>query len=227
MKMIKSGIKFSTSTDARRGSTLLIVMGICMVLMVTGIALTKMTNQASFMARHQHDWARALAVAEAGVSDMISHLTTDYATWYHNATDTMAYSDGSNVVTTATNTAGNVIIRSTGYVNGVEREVILELLGTQVDVNDRLWAFAEGLLSDGVVVMETGAPEINGDAHANGQFNLINGTINGNLSSAGLVNQTGGTVSGSSTSKTDPVEIPTFDFDAYKTKSQNGGLDLN
>ena len=171
----------TTRSQKRKGSTLLVVMGTATVLLICGTAISFMTSQMSKSVIFYRDRGQALSIAEAGVSDMVAKLRTNYQMWINNS-NTMAFSTGTTTVQASAQTNGNILIDSTAWVGDVEVRTVMETLGTSTDPRDLAWGFGEGLLADGVVVMETGAPEIHGDAHANSTFNLVNGDIDGNLS---------------------------------------------
>ncbi len=212
-----------TGFEKRRGSTLLVVMGMATVLMISGAAISFMTANMSHSVIHYRDRGQALSIAEAGIADMVAKLRTNYTMWI-GSTNLSAFSTGSNSVSATVQTNGNILLSSTGWVGDVAQTTVMETLGTTVDPRDVAWGQGSGLLSDGIVIMETGAPTVNGGAHSNGDFNLVNGVINGDLSSAATVNQTGGTVSGTVTSTTEPVTIPGFAFDTYLSLAQSGGI---
>ena len=208
------------------GSILLIVTGIAALLLVSGLAFTSMAGNATYRVMRIRDHAQAQAIAEGGIADMIARMRTNYNMWV-GATNAVTLAEGAFVVETELLTNGNVLITSVGTVGGVDVTTVVETLDANTDPRDTSWTFGEGLLADGIVVMETGAPEIDGDAHSNSLFDMDNGDITGNLTSADQVIVNHGTVSGATLDSDDgitSVEIPGFDFAAYRTEAQSGGL---
>lgn len=211
---------------SKQGSILLIVTGISAILLISGMAFTKMSGNATYRVMRIRDHSQAQALAEGGVADMIARMRTNYNAWV-GATNTVVHGEGGFTVWTRELTNGNVLITSVGTVAEVSVTTIVETLDEGTDPRDVSWEFGEGLLADGVVIMETGAPEIDGDAHSNSNFIMENGEITGNLSSADQVTVNHGTVSGTALDSDDgisTIDIPAFDFAAYREEAQAGGL---
>jgi len=171
-----------TTTDSvagsrarREGQTFVIVMMLTGILMIAGASLTFLTSNAAFSSRKINNGARALAIAEAGIADRISKMTTNYNGWA-NASNSASYGGGSySVVGTRSTNLINVIIRSTGMLGVDRRTVAVELLGTIYMLWDRV-VDVEGAIVAGGNVQISNQANIYGDICANG--NVETGTGN-------------------------------------------------
>ena len=219
-------MKTRKNTCSRKGSAFIVVMGIIGVLMIAGISMTLMTGHAAFTSRKLYAGEQALAIAESGVADTISKMTTNYVYWMQSS-NSASYAGGDFYVSTSfdTNTA-HVVINSVGVFAGERREVAMELLGTLWDLYDRSIGIAGAIICGGNATLETSAMTVNGGIHANGD--IINTTgnpeINGDLSAVGssdIVAESGFTT----TTNAEPIVVPSYlPLDPWKDLAQAGGL---
>ncbi len=213
-------------TRSKRGSVLLTVVGLVTIMLLVGIGVSWMTAQAAFTSRKMLSASRALAIAEAGVADVLAIMSTNY-----NAGVGIAYSkafgDGEFSITTALDeTSGNVLISSTGVFDDETRTTRLELMGDMYAGWNALMGNAV-MVAQGDIILSTSALRITGRVHANG--NIIkeggaNPPIEGNLTAGGTIGVT--PQSGFVAVENHPqVSVPTyFPLDDWKAAAQSGGL---
>lgn len=206
----------NTHKQKKEGSAILIVMCIASILLISGIALSFMAANASHMSRKINNQARALAVAEAGIADMINKMTTNYSGWRDLMTNTDSYGEGSYTASTLTDTnTGHVIVTSVGTLGNDVRTTVIELLGTIWDLYNATFDIADAIISGGDIILKSSAITINGGIHSNGSIikEAGNPTINGDVSAVG-----GSEVTASGTNNTttnaSPLIVPDYrDFD--------------
>ncbi len=213
--------------DARRGgSALVIVMCLAGVLLLASLSLIMTTGTMARQSHRIYRGVQALAIAEAGVADVIEKMGTNYEDWV-DTVYTQAFADGSFVVSTRTDEAtGNVTIWSDGAIGDEARTTVVELLGDTDSMRNRALGAGDAMLAEGDITLDTGAIRVNGSCHANQNVLHTTGntTINGDVSACGVVevNVTSGhTV----TPNADNVTIPTWlPFTEWKEAAQNGGI---
>ncbi len=218
----------ATRPGARSGSALITVMGLILLMLLTTATVTLMTGQSAFRSRKTLRASRALAIAEAGIADVIDRMHTNYAAaigiQYGND-----YAGGHFDVTTSLDAAsGNILISSVGRFDEETRTTRLELLGDRYAMWDALLGEC-AIVAGGDITLETAAPDITGRVHANRNILHSQGNIrvNGNLTAGGVVQiapQPGYVaVPGHA-----PVVIPNFlPFDAWRQRAIEGGLYYN
>lgn len=210
------------------GSAFVIVIMLTGILMIAGASLTYLTGNAGFKARKLLNGVRALAVAEAGVSDMISKMSTNYTYWANNRSNSASFGGGTFSVTTKYNTNNaHVLISSTGIVDNDRRTTVLELLGNRYDLYDSTLGIDGAIVAGGNVTLDTGALTINGRVHANGSIlreASATPKVNGNITACGTI-AFSPEAGYSASAGVMPIEIPTFlPFDQWKTLAINGGI---
>ncbi|MFA5342987.1 MAG: hypothetical protein WC381_03380 [Kiritimatiellia bacterium] len=211
--------------DGRSGSALVVVLGISLVLMLAGVTMVVLSRQSMHRIQRMAHYAQAQAVAEAGIADMIAKLGTNYAFWQSNAYTAPFFSNGAYHVTTQLQTNGNVLITSDGIYMEASNRTIMELLGTVQTHWNELYDTNSAILSDGLITLATGAYDIYGNVHANGNVSLANGTVNGDVTAGGTVNGSSGvtgTISNGAPLSPVPPSGP-FNFDSYRQMATNGG----
>ena len=226
-------MKQSFSRKTNSGSVMLVVMLICGILMLSSAAILGLAANAGFRMRRQLVDSQALQVAEAGIADMIGRLSDDYVKW-QNSTNASTFSDGEYRVVSRVDAGGNVIVTSEGRIGNVSRVASIELLGTDRDRNDELFSVDGAILSGGDVRFRTAAFTIRGGVHSNQRVTSSNGAQNGDFF-AGIANDAPGTISAVNTignlqgqhqPNSQERELPTFNFDSYRTLAQEGGIYL-
>ena len=208
----------------QRGSAILIVIGLIFLMGLITAMMAAVTGQASYRVKKTLSLSSSLAIAEAGVADVIDIMNTNYM-----AGVGIAYSEdfggGSYTVKTAMDAlSGNILITSTGIFNGETRTTCLELLGDKFAIWSALAAEC-AIIADGDVTLETAAPEIEGRVHANGNILHSSGNIKvlGDLTANGIVQITA--QPGFQSIPSHPrVSVPTYlPFDAWRDLAQSGG----
>ncbi len=172
----------------QRGSALLIVLGLVFLMGLSTAIMATMTGQAAFRVRKTLRFSSSLAIAEAGIADVIDIMNTNYSAGV-GITYSEDFGGGSYTVKTASDAAsGNVLISSTGTFEGETRTTCLELLGDQYAMWSTLAAEC-AIIADGDITIETAAPEIVGRIHANGDIlhSIGNIKIDGDLTANGIV----------------------------------------
>ncbi|MCA1808414.1 MAG: hypothetical protein ABR497_10515 [Kiritimatiellia bacterium] len=217
-----------TGRRARAGSVLMVVMCLSGVLVMAGMFMVIMTNQAAARTRRMTDSSRALALAEAGVADLVSRLTTNYNQW-RDTTLSADFGGGSYSVVTETQSNGNVLVTSEGTLHGVTRTTVVELLGTLQDINDALFSLDGVILAGTHVEFTTAAFSINGNVHANGDITSAQGAQNGDFLSNTVVSAAGaiGNLSvpvGQQQPGSPAQDLPEFNFDSYRQMAIDGGV---
>lgn len=226
---MKTNIKNKLGSEdmtRKAGSALVIVMCFSAILLLTGIALHRMSTQLAFTVGNFRKGAQALAVAEAGVSDALDKLSSDFET-YKSSTTSNNLADGSYVVTVTTNGKTGAIIASAGTYAGTTRETVLETLGTWQSAWDTNLFSNYGILSDGNSELSGGDGEVKASMYANGSTAIKpNVTVQYSVYAVGIIDNKG-TVGGSTNANASEVEIPTFSFEYYKNLAQADGLYYN
>lgn len=211
--------------EGRRGSTLMTVMCLSIVLLFASMVMAYMTNQSIARSRRINNGAQTLAIAEAGIADMVARLSTNYNQW-SDATNTSTFGGGSFTAVSATQSNGNVVITSSGTLDGITRTTVMELLGTYQDLNDDLFSLDGAILSGGNVTFDSAAFTINGNVHANGDIISSGGAKNGDFTNTAVITANGtigdldATLQPGSPTRT----LPTFDFDSFRELAITNGI---
>lgn len=204
-------MKMNRKVFLRRGSAFIIVMVLTGILMIAGISLTYLTSNAAFLSRKINTGARCLAIAEAGVADMLVKLTTNYTYWSNNRTNSESYEDGSFYVTNWADTnTGHVLITSTGTIGRDSRITVLELLGNLWEAYDRAIGVDGAIMCGGTLSLDSSALTINGDIICNSSITNKSGNpdINGVAYAAGSIS--GVAADGGNNPDSPPVPIPSY-----------------
>ncbi len=220
--------QFSANLDDRsqqRGSALLIVLGLIFLMGLSTAIMAAMTGQSSYRVMKTLRSSSSLAIAEAGIADVIDIMNTNFS-----AGVGISYSEdfggGSYSVKTSTDAAsGNIVISSVGTFMGETRTTCLELLGDQYAMWSAL-ASECAIIADGDVTLETAAPEIEGRVHANGDILHSRGNIQieGDLTANGIIQITP-TDGFQATPGHQKISVPSYlPFDAWRNMAQSGGL---
>jgi hypothetical protein len=224
MKM-KQTSKFGGARNSRQGSTLIVVVGLVLLMSLAVGVVGMFTAQSVFRVRKTQDASRALAIAEAGVADVLAIMNTNYFAGVGIAYG-KAFGDGAYEVRTSLDGAsGNVLISSTGEYRDETRTTRLELLGDRY-ANWTALASECAILAGGDATLETAAPLIYGRVHANGNILHSRGNIKvyGDLTANGVV-QIGAQPGFQAVPGHPQLEIPTYlPFDPWRDLAQNGGL---
>lgn len=210
MKTNKSGFALVTS--------LIIIF----LLLAAISSLTFITNQSSFRVRRINREVKALSIAEAGVADSISRLSTNYLYWQNNSF-TQSFAGGGYSVVNSKQTNGNVLVSSCGVFEGITRTTVEELLGTTEDLNNMLFDQNGALLCGGIISFSSAAFTILGNIHGNNTITsgsgAQNGIINGIVSAVNSIGNLQGILIPGAPSRI----LPSFNFDSYRTLAISGG----
>ncbi len=217
--------------NSREGSALLVVLLMAGILLLASTALMALTTHASFRMRRHLLSAKALAIAEAGIADMIGRLSANYTLW-QGSTNSTSFADGSFSVVAETLSGGNVLITSRGTAGTITRTASIELLGTDRDRNDMLFSLNGAILSGGDIRFRTAAFTIRGHVHSNQEITSASGAHNGNLfagigdNSSATLTAVGtiGSLQGTHMPGAAIRELPEFNFDSYRQLAQDGGI---
>lgn len=203
----------------RDGQTFIVVMMLTGILMIAGASLTYLTSNASFTSRKINNGARALAIAEAGVAERVSHMTTNYMAWA-NASNNAPYGGGRYYVKGTLNTNMNCLIRSTGILGADVRVVALELLGTLYMAWDQTVNVDGAIVSDGNVHVDNPA-NIYGDVRGNGNA-TGSGTVYGWVEVAGADASLGTSPADQQTNNQPSVPVPDYreEVDLWRARAQ-------
>jgi len=211
-------------THNRDGYALFVVMLVCAILTMAGTIGWQLAGSASKRNRLIGDRAKALAVAEAGVADMLDKLGQDRSGWVDTAvTNTIG---GDSYTVSATTRPGAIVIESTGTAGIIQQTTVLEILGDGDNSYRTLLMGDFAIVCGGDATIDTGAVTVEGNVHANGNILHTRGNtrIDGNLTAVGLVNipaQPGHTV----LAGVALVDIPDFlPFDTWYNMATNGGV---
>jgi len=223
---MKANSRRRIGATARDGSALVIVMCLAGLLLMVGLSLSFITGSSAHTVRKLTTGVQALAVAEAGVADMLSRLQTNYVQWMA-ASNSASFGGGTySVVTTYNSGNGNITITSTGQIGEETRTTVLELLGEKYQMYNQALGLDGVMLAGGNITIDTGAIDINGDIHANGNILHSHGntSINGDASACGVV-ELDAVAGYTNIPNATPVALPDYrPFDEWEALAISNGL---
>lgn len=210
----------------QNGSAMVIVMCLAGLMLVATLSIAMISGSMARKANKIYHGVQALAIAEAGVADMMERMSTNYVDWM-DASLEADFGDGHYAVTSKTDMAtGNVAISSQGQSMGELRTTVVELLGDLNVLRQRALGSGDAILAEGDVTLNTGALNINGSVHANRNVLHSEGNtkVNGNVSACGVVEV--GVASGYQTlPNSERMLVPDFQpFDEWKAAAIAGGI---
>lgn len=212
--------------NRKSGSALVIVMCLAGLLLLMGLSLAFLTGNSAHTVRKLTSGSQALAVAEAGVADMLSKLQTDYATWME-ASNSAEFGGGRySVISWFNPTNANVTIQSTATVGDDTRVTVLEIIGDIDQIYNRALGLNGVMLAGGNITVDTGALDVNGDIHANGSILHSHGNtqINGDASACGE-NQLDASAGHTNIAGANPIVIPDYrPFTAWEALAKSNGF---
>ncbi|MBL7076668.1 MAG: hypothetical protein ISS31_04275 [Kiritimatiellae bacterium] len=208
------------------GSAMVIVMCLAGVMLVATFSIVMITGSMARKANKISQGVQALAIAEAGVADVLAQMSTNYVGMM-DTVYTASFGGGSFVVSTKTDMAsGNITIWSDGEIAGEDRTTVVELLGDLNVLRQKALGAGDAILAEGDVTLETSALTVNGSVHANRNVlhSIGNTTINGDVSACGVV-QVSVTGGHQQLPNSDPIWVPDFQpYDEWKTEAISGGI---
>ncbi len=168
------------------GSALVVTVCFMAILLTVTAAMLALSSYSMNMSRQLHEDAAVLALAEAGVGDLLGRYGHNYKLLLGSSVST---NFGGGLGTfTASAAAGvgaslpTILVTGTGTIGGNTRETVLELLFTR--------KFHGAILAGGDIKFSDGAGLIVGDIHANGKIHNTTGAskkIDGTASAVGTV----------------------------------------
>ncbi len=210
----------------RNGSAMVIVLCLAGVMLVATFSIVMITGSMARKATKISHGVQALAIAEAGVADVLQQMSTNYIGMLDTSYQS-SFAGGTFVVSTKLDMAtGSITIWSDGEYNGEGRGTVVELLGDIDTIRQKALGSGDAILAEGDVTLETAALDINGSVHANRNVYHSHGNtiIDGDVSACGVVevDVTGGhqKLPGSG-----PMMVPDFQpFDEWKSEAISGGI---
>ena len=215
----------------QKGTVFIIVMVVSMLMILIAVSISNILLQDAHMIRHIRYSTKARYLAEAGVSDALSTLSTaGFSTFSSNGN-----SLGEGTYDVSVSKIGTRwLITSTGTVHNTEIAVSAEVKNLYPEALN--YAFATG--DDITIKAGQGDVTIKGNIHANedmllkemGQSTLLSvqalGTATGKATSCGsydtIRNVSIADPANSGDGK-DPISLPTFDFATFKSVAEDGG----
>jgi hypothetical protein len=217
-----------TAKNEKEGSALIVVVCLSAIMLMMGAGLLWITKNSAHMAGVIRTEASALAVAEAGIADMMAKMEGPLSNFYYwaSATNEDSFGEGRYYVVTRMNTNGRVLIDSTGYVKDGDFRTVVEILGNLVEDYEYALGVNGVILAGGDIVLKSSAMEVNGDIHANGNVTQTAGNpeVNGSISCGGTCNVTPtgtNTVTEGAPDKTVPDLRP---FTWWEQMAQSNGI---
>ena len=209
----------------QRGSALLIVLGLLVLMGLATAMMSAMTGQSAYRVKKTLSLSSALAIAEAGVANVVDIMNTNYLAGV-GITNSQAFGGGEYTVKTERDAStGNILISSTGTFMGETRTTCLELLGDKY-ANWSALASQCAIIADGNIIVESAAPIIVGRIHANGDILSSSGAvdIDGDLTANGIIQ-----IVPKDGFKAIPghpkVSVPSYlPLDPWREMAQSGGL---
>ncbi len=212
--------------NGRSGAAMVIVMCLAGVMLVATFSIIMITGGMVRKATKISHGVQALAIAEAGVADVLEQMSTNYLSMM-DTVYTSAFAGGGFVVSTKTDMAtGNVMVWSDGTMLGEDRTTVVELLGDLNVLRQKALGSGDAILAEGDVTLETAALRINGSVHAN--HNVLhsrgNTRVHGDVSACGIV-QVGVAGGYQQIPNAERILVPDFQpFDAWKAEAIAGGI---
>jgi len=210
----------------KNGSALVIVMCVAGLMLLMGLSITFLTGNRSYSVRKLTNKSQALAIAEAGVADMLSKLQEDYIIWM-DGSNSANFGEGKySVISTFNPANANITITSTAIVENDKCTTILEIIGDIDSIYNRSLGINGVMLAGGNITLDTGAINVNGDIHANGSILHSSGntTIDGNASACG-VNELNFSTGYTNIAGVSPIIIPDYrPFNEWEALAKSNGL---
>jgi hypothetical protein len=215
----------SGNRSRQRGSALLIVLGLLFLMGLATAMMAAVTGQSAYRVKKTLWLSSSLAIAEAGVADVIDIMNTNYLAGV-GITNSQAFGGGEYTVKTERDAStGNILISSTGTFMGETRTTCLELLGDKYAMWSALAAQC-AMIADGNIIVESASPIIVGRIHANGDILSSSGAvdIDGDLTANGIIQ-----IVPKAGFKAVPghpkVSVPSYlPLDPWREMAQSGGL---
>ena len=199
----------------KSGSALITVLCFTAILLLTSFTLLAISGHSMAISGRIREDASVLALAEAGVADMLDKMGAGVSNYYHwiGQTHSQSYGEGGFTVHASQNTnTHRVLVASTGAIGDNRRTTVLEILGHMIERNDTALGVGGVILVEGDLHLHDGAGSIEGNVHVNQNIIALTGaskpvdgivTVSGDY--AGGINATGGVEEGA-----DQRDVPDF-----------------
>jgi hypothetical protein len=223
--------RWNVRPPGQEGSVLVVTLCFTAILLMTSATMLTLSKYSLSMSARIREDASALALAEAGVADMLGKMgqnVSNYLYWI-GRTNTQNFGEGSFTVFTTQNTnTQRVLIDSTGSIDNNARRTVLEILGHMEEFYTSALGVDGCILAGGDITFHDAAGTINGSIHANGIIENNTGaqkTINGSATCAGDT-ISGINVGTNSMTPLSPVRIiPDYrPFTDWEELAKNGGI---
>ena len=214
----------------KSGSALITVLCFTAILLLTSFTLLAISGHSMAISGRIREDASALALAEAGVADMLDKMGAGVSNYYHwiGQTHSQPYGEGGFTVHASQNTnTHRVLVTSTGAIGDNRRTTVLEILGHMIERNDTALGVGGVILVEGDLHLHDGAGHIEGNVHVNQNIIALTGSdkeVDGVVTVSGVygggINATGGV-----DDEADPRDVPDFlPLTEWEELAQNGGL---
>lgn len=204
----------------KNGSALIVTVLFMAVLLSTTAAMLALSRFSMNISGRLSEDAAVLALAEAGVGDLLGRYGHNYKLLIGSSVSTNFGGKQGGYTATAVVGAGagipTILVTGKGFIGDNERETVLELLFTR--------NFHGAILAGGNIQFSDGAGLVTGDIHANGRIYNTTGaskTIDGTASACGTVSG----VAATNTLESHPViEVPEYlPFDEWEAIAAANG----
>jgi len=207
----------------QKGAALVSALVFLMILTVIGIALTELTLTGFKYINQSHTSVQAQDIAEGGIHKALYELNKPGST-YTGETDTVL-GNGTFTVQVATIDPNTKTITSTGYIPNRTayqmQKTIRVTLYTESSSTKIAFKYATQIGTLGLS-MNSNA-RINGNAYSNGNITgSANSSISGDAYAVGTISSPAPTAS-SKHPGSPPAQIPTVDYNFWKTEAAKGG----
>jgi len=178
------------------GSALITVLCFTGILFLTAFTMLTLSQHALSISVRLREDAATLALAEAGVGDMLDKMGAGVTNYYYwlGRTNIQEFGEGKFTVIVRQNpNTHRVLIKSTGKINNNQRTTVLEILGNMIERYDNALGVDGVILVDGNLYVRDGAGQIDGNVHANQNIIALTGAskpVNG------IVTVSGNTIEG-------------------------------
>ena len=223
---MKKNHTHNTACGGKNGAALVVVLCLAGIMLIASFSLVMVSGSMARKSSRIYKGVQALAIAEAGVADVLERMETNYIALV-DTVHTQSFAGGDYVVKTKSDMAtGNVTIWSDGRIDDEDRMTVVELLGDIASLYGKFLGAGDAILAERDVTLDTAALQINGSVHANQNVLHTRGNtkVNGDVSACGVV-EVNVTPGHTKTPGAGRIVIPDFQpFDAWKDLAQLGGI---
>ena len=225
----------------KKGTVFMTVMIIAALMVLTGVGLSNLILQDTYMIKHLRKTTKALLIAESGISDALATIISLGATSISVPGNFPVTSFGGGTFdVTVTTSGGRILLTSVGTYDNVSRTVALEVKDMTPTALYYMMAAGNDLR---VRAFFLSLVDINGDVHANDDVRLTARALSlididpctdpsldcdGDVSAGDTVTLRTGwwatiNIAGTTTENADLVTFPNFDYAFYQSEATAGG----